>query len=213
MDVVRLQKEVKMSRLSLTRVLVTTMAAVVISLATSGQASAQGYISPFLGYNFSGDAGCPEITQCEDKNLNWGASLGVANTIIGTELDFGYVNDFFGESDDYSSNVLTVMGNFLLAPRFGPIQPYGLFGLGLIRTTTDLTPQGLEDTSHNDFGWNFGGGVMGYFSQHFGLRGDVRYFYTFDALEVLGLDGFDGLDGREEKLDFGRISGALVFRF
>ena len=127
-----------MSRLSLTvRPFVTTIAAVVISLATCGQASAQGYISPFVGYNFSGDAGCPEITDCEDKNLNWGASLGVTGGLFGTELDFGYVNDFFGESDSYKSNVLTLMGNFLLAPRFGPVQPYGLFGLGLIRTTTD----------------------------------------------------------------------------
>ena len=197
-----------MSRSSLTfRVFVTTMAAVVVSLATSGQASAQGYISPFIGYNFSGDAGCPEITECEDKNLNWGAALGVANTIIGTELDIGYVDDFFGESEDYTSSVLTVMGNFLLAPRFAAIQPYGLFGLGLVRTTRDLTVQGLDDTSQNDFGWSWGGGVMAYFSQHIGIRGDVRWFYTFDALEVIGFEGSD------EKLDFGRVSGAVVFRF
>ena len=30
-------------------------------------------------------------------------------------------------------------------------------------------------SSNNDFGWNAGAGVMGYFSDHFGLRGDVRY--------------------------------------
>ena len=197
-----------MSRLSLTvRLFVTMIAAVVISLATCGQAFAQGYISPFVGYNFGGDAGCPEITDCEDKNLNWGASLGVTGGLFGTELDFGYVNDFFGESESYKSNVLTVMGNFLLAPRFGPVQPYGLFGLGLIRTTTDLTPQGLEDTSNNDFAWDAGGGVFAYFSQNIGVRGDIRYFYTFDAREVLGFEGSD------EKLDFGRISGALVIRF
>jgi opacity protein-like surface antigen len=197
-----------MSRLSLTfRLFVTTIAAVVFSLTTCGEASAQGYISPFMGYNFSGDAGCPEITDCEDKNLNWGASLGVVGGLFGTELDLGYVNDFFGESDSYESNVLTLMGNLLLAPRFGPVQPYGLFGLGLIRTSTDLTPQGLDDESNNDFGWNWGGGVFGYFSQHIGVRGDVRFFYTFDAREVLGFEGSD------EKLDFGRVSGALVIRF
>jgi hypothetical protein len=31
---------------------------------------AQGFISPFVGYNFGGDAGCPEITGCQDKHTS-----------------------------------------------------------------------------------------------------------------------------------------------
>ena len=48
---------------------------------------------------------------------------------------------------------------------------------------------------------------MIHFSQHVGIRGDVRYFYTFDALDILGIGN------NTQKLDFARVSGGLVFRF
>lgn len=196
------------SSTGLRRVILPTIA-VVITLASPRLASAQAFISPFIGYNFGGDAGCPEITQCDNKNLNWGVSLGATNSIVGAELDLGYVGKFYGDSAQYDSSVLTFMGNFLLAPRFGPIQPYGLFGVGLIKSTTDLTLAGGAEETSNDFGWDAGGGVMVHFSQHVGIRGDVRYFYTFDATRILNLGFLDS----EQKLDFGRVSGAIVFRF
>jgi hypothetical protein len=40
--------------------------AVLVVAGSARQAHAQGFISPFLGYNFGGDAGCPEITDCKD---------------------------------------------------------------------------------------------------------------------------------------------------
>ena len=119
----------------------------------------------------------------------------------------GYTSHFFGESNRADVSVLTFMGNVLLAPRFGPIQPYGLFGLGLIRTTNQLSSIGGIDESNNDFGSDAGGGLMIHFSRHVGVRGDVRYFYTFDARDILSLGD------NEQKLDFGRVSGGLVFRF
>jgi hypothetical protein len=72
--------------------------ATLLACASPRQAAAQAYISPFLGYNFSGDAGCPQITDCKNKNLNWGASLGATNAIVGFELDTGYTSHFFGEA-------------------------------------------------------------------------------------------------------------------
>ena len=48
-------------------------------------------------------------------------------------------------------------------------------GLGLLRTQIDGGTIATVSSSNNDLGWNAGGGVMGYFSDHFGLRGDVRY--------------------------------------
>jgi hypothetical protein len=33
----------------------------------AGTADAQGYISPLIGFNFGGDANCPQITNCQDK--------------------------------------------------------------------------------------------------------------------------------------------------
>ena len=45
---------------------------------------------------------------------------------------------------------------------------------------------------------------------HVGLRGDIRYFHSF---EILDLSKLPALPIQEKKLDFGRFSGALVFKF
>jgi len=104
-------------------------------------AHAQGFISPFIGYNFGGDAGCPEITNCEDKRVDYGVSFGALGSIVGFEAELGYTKNFFGDTSTQTSNVLTFMGNFMLAPKFGPIQPYGVIGLGWTQTSVDSPGQ------------------------------------------------------------------------
>jgi len=172
-------------------------------------ASAQGFISPFIGYNFSGDSGCPTITNCEDKHLNWGVAVGALGSIVGFEEEFAYTNDFFGNTPNQSTKVLTVMSNFMLAPKIGPIQPYGLGGVGLIRTTVESAGQ---NTDENQFGWDVGGGLIAFFSAHVGARGDVRYFHSFELFELSSLPP-NLLPIRQTKLDFGRFSVAVVFKF
>lgn len=176
-------------------------------LAFPSTARAQGYVSPLVGFNFGGDAGCPAISDCEDRNLNIGVSFGSLGSVLGSELEIGYARDFFGASPGLSSNVLTVMGNAMLAPRFGAAQPYGVIGLGLIKTRVELSGRGLTDTSNNHFGWDVGGGLIVFVSEHVGVRGDVRYFHAFQDLDILGFT----IDGA--KLDFGRAAAAVVFRF
>ena len=189
--------------------LVVALATLLFSAALPSRASAAGFISPFLGYNFGGDAGCPEITDCENKSLNWGVGLGALGQIVGFELEFGYSPKFFGESTSYESDVLTLMGNLMLAPRLGIVQPYFLVGAGLIKWNADLSLPSLVDNSNSDFGYDVGGGLMVFFGtqSHVGLRGDVRYFHSFQARQLIGLKP------GEDKLDFGRFSGAVVFRF
>lgn len=172
------------------------------------QSAAQAFVYPFLGYNFGGDSGCPEITGCEDKNLNWGVSLGAVGGIVGAELEFAHTDNFFGETVGTKTTVTTIMGHFLLAPKFGPIQPYGLAGLGLIRSNADVTGGTTLEESQNDFGYDIGGGLMVFFGEHVGARADVRFFQSFSAVNLLGLDFL-----REDKLDFGRFSGGVVFKF
>ena len=77
-------------------------------------ASAQGYVSPLIGYDFGGDSSCPEITNCEDRHLNWGVSAGSLGSILGSELEFAYAKNFFGDIPGVSSSVLTLMGNGIL---------------------------------------------------------------------------------------------------
>jgi opacity protein-like surface antigen len=170
-------------------------------------ASAQAYISPFIGYNFGGDSGCPEVSNCEDKRRNLGVAFGSIGSVFGSEFEFSYIDNFFGDTPGTSSNVITLMGNFMLAPKFGVLQPYGVVGLGLIKTHTELTAGSLLESDNNHFGWDLGGGAIIYFGDHFGVRGDLRYFHAFQDLDILGLPIADA------KLDFGRLSGAAVFKF
>jgi len=184
------------------------LAVLVLALAGSARrVDAQGFISPFLGYNFSGDAGCPQITDCEDKHANYGVSVGALGSIVGFEAEFARTNDFFGASPNQTTTVMTFMGNFMLAPKFGPIQPYGVGGLGLMRTRIESAGQ---DDDENQLAWDVGGGLIAFFSSHVGVRGDVRFFH---AVEVLDFSRFPNLPIRETKLQFGRFSVAAVFKF
>jgi len=182
-------------------------ACVVLTLGLPVSALAQGFVSPLIGYDFGGDSGCPDITGCEEKKLNVGVGLGTMGSILGFELDISYARDFFGTGPGYSSSVLTIMGDVLLGPQIGPVRPYGTAGLGLIKSHIDLSSAALIEPDNNHFGWNIGGGLMIFLAEHVGVRGDLRHFHAFQDLEVLGVPLGN------TKLDFGRASAALVFRF
>jgi opacity protein-like surface antigen len=177
-------------------------------LGAAGEARAEGFISPFIGYDFGGDANCPRLKDCEDKRLNAGLTLGVTGNVFGFEEEFAYAKDFFGTAPGLSSSVVTVMSNAMFIPKIGPVRPYVLAGLGLIKTHVEsLDPASIFTSDNNNFGWDVGGGLMISVAPHIAVRGDIRYFHAFQDLQVL----FTTLNG--EKLDFGRASGAVVFRF
>jgi opacity protein-like surface antigen len=197
----------KTARIS--RAMVIVCFAALLSVGMASPARAQGFISPYLGWNFGGDAGCPQITNCEDKHANYGVAFGAAGAIVGFEEELGYTNDFFGQNGNQTSKVLTLMSNFMICPKFGPVQPYGLGGIGLIRTSVEGATSGDE----NQIGWDVGGGVMIFFNQHVGIRGDVRYYHSFQVLDFSKLPSIPGLNLSDNKLDYGRVAGAFVFRF
>ena len=78
------------------------------------------------------------------------------------------------------SNVTTLTGNLIIGVPVGghgaQIRPYAVGGVGLIRTKVQDVGGFFDVESKNDFGFDVGGGVMGFFSQNVGIRGDVRYF-------------------------------------
>jgi len=184
--------------------LIATSAVALSGIARAAQA--QGFISPFLGYDYGGDAGCASFSNCEDKKVNAGVSLGSMGPVFGFEEEFAYAKDFFGSAPGVSSSVLTVMSNAMLVPKIGPVRPYALAGLGLIKSNVDLSFASIGSFANNNFGWDVGGGLMILFG-HVGVRGDIRYFHSFQDLDIgpvtLG----------NQKLDFGRASAALVFAF
>jgi hypothetical protein len=71
---------------------VLVLVAILLCAGNVQRANAQGFISPFIGYNFSGDSGCPQITNCEDKHANYGVAFGALGSIVGFEAEFAYTN-------------------------------------------------------------------------------------------------------------------------
>jgi opacity protein-like surface antigen len=98
-----------------------------------------------------------------------------------------------------------MMGSMLVAPQFGPVRPYALLGLGLIKARVE--PLSAQEHTDNHLGWNIGGGLMIFPTRHVGVRGEIRYFHAFQDLELSGIDLSD------RKLDFGRAAAGVVFRF
>jgi opacity protein-like surface antigen len=168
---------------------------------------------PFFGVNFGGDAGKDFSESFDSSQFSWGASIAAMGAgVFGVEGDFGFSPDFYGKTDAGGSSVMTMMGNLVLGIPFGGqsgfgIRPYGVVGMGLMRSKAEFG--GAADGDDNKFAWDFGGGVMMFFGNNVGIRGDIRYFRTFEALDILGID----IANPPGKLDFTRGSFGVVFRF
>ena len=109
---------------------------------------------------------------------------------------------------------MNVMGNLVVGAPIGRtlganVTPYGAFGLGLVRTQIDGGTIAKVSSSNNMFGWNAGAGVMGFFNEHVGLRGDVRYLRSFEnsstGVTVIDLNG-------PAQLHFWRASIGVMIR-
>jgi opacity protein-like surface antigen len=148
-------------------------------------ARADGFVSPWVSVN--GGSGFDNL---DNGRAGFGVNAGwMGAGIIGGEVDLGWSPSFFGNKTDFGSNsVIDVMGNLIVGIPVGGqhgagIRPFVTGGVGLLRTQIDGgTATGVFDVSadNNMFGWNAGAGVMGYFNDHFGLRGDVKYLRSFE---------------------------------
>jgi len=183
-----------------------------LGLMTPGVARADGWIIPFWGVNFGGNSGQELANGIDAKRFNWGASLGFMGAgVLGIEADFSRSPDFYGRTDVGGSSVFTATGNLLVGIPIGGQQgvgfrPYALAGLGVIRSNVDGFSQVLS-LDNSEAAWDFGGGAMFFFGSHVGVRGEVRYFRTFKAINLI-----EGID-RSGALDFTRGSAGLILRF
>ncbi len=188
-----------------------------VGVMTAAPAYADGFVTPFVGVNFSGAVGEALKNAVDDNSkLTYGVSLGwMGGGIIGVEGDIGYAPKFFAPTANIGkTNVLTAMGNVIVGipiggQHGGGIRPYIVGGAGLLRTnvTSSLSSLQLDNSSA---GFDVGGGINGYFADHIGIRGDVRYFREFSARDANTALGFALGTGH---LDFWRGTVGLVFRF
>jgi hypothetical protein len=168
-------------------------------------ARADGFISPFLGFGFGGDsATCPSLTNCQDKRWSWGASIGTMRGVLGFEQDIAYAPDFFGKIPGGDNAMLTLMSNVMIIVPAGPIQPYALVGLGLMRPHVKFDALSLA-LNQNAVGYDIGAGLNIFLGHTLGIRGDVR---RMRSLQNVTLGVFNA-----DKIDFWRGSAGLTLRF
>ena len=176
--------------MSVRKLLVASSFVILGVLASPTKASADWLFTPFVGTVFNGAADFDDGFDSDfefERRFTWGASLGFMGAgAIGWEVDFGYSPNFFQTTSDdgfdfaSDSNVTTFMG------------------------VTDVDD--FFDIDKNSWGFDVGGGLLIFFADNVGIRGDVRYFRSFSADED-ELD-FDLLD-----LDFWRATAGVTFRW
>lgn len=175
-------------------------------------ASGDWLFTPFIGAVKGGTA------STTSTPVTYGASLaGMGAGVVGFELDFGYSPSFFGPSgtDIGDNNVLTLMGNLVLGVPIGGqkgpgVRPYVVAGVGLVKQKVDSANQLVSNLDTSDFGFDFGGGVLGFFSNSIGVRADLRYFRNFSALSLADIGNLNISTGT---LNFWRVTGGLTIRF
>jgi hypothetical protein len=173
-------------------------------------ARADGFVSPWAAVQFGGRI--DDLRDDIDRGRGaFGVTAGAMGAgIIGGEFDFGYSPSFFGTSNDFGNNtVIDAMGNIIIGVPIGGttgggVRPYFTGGVGVLHSQIDGGTFFNVSSSNNEFGWNAGGGVMGFFGDHFGLRGDFRYMRAFSGDVIHGLD--------LGKLNFTRLSIGVVIR-
>jgi opacity protein-like surface antigen len=172
-----------------------------------GVARADILLTPFAGLSFVDD----------ESRGTFGAALGFGG-LITFEADvarvgLGTVNT---PSFDLRVHSTSYMGNVMLRPPVGPVQPYGIAGVGLLRLAGQFTlpfEGQLEDASRTRLAYAIGGGVMLFFSPNVGLRADFRYVRPVGGLRVSDLVNVPSTgDVPPGQLDFARATVGLTLR-
>ncbi len=179
-------------------------------LVPAAPARADVVLTPYVGSLFGGD-----LDDATGNQMAFGGSAAFMGAgIFGVEVGFNYTPEFVQDTlttPDIAQ--ASLMGNIIIgipmgdADQGGQVRPYVTGGAGLFRTSARQTEL-FDRFSSNDFAVNVGGGVMAFFSEHVGVRGDLRYFRTLTDDDPGGGVDFDLGD-----LDFWKWDIGAAFRF
>jgi opacity protein-like surface antigen len=179
-----------------------------------GAARADFLFTPYAGMTFGKDASGHEHGMY-GVSFNW-----MGKGIAGAEIDLGYSPNFFEPKNcttcntlTGSNNVLDLMFNGVIGVPIGGqkgigVRPYGLIGFGLLRQEVPGISDAFKVTT-NDFGFDVGGGTYIFFSDHWGIRGDLRYLRSLQDNNS-GSGSFP--DFAAGKFDFWRWTAGVTIR-
>ena len=179
-------------------------------LAPAAPARADVVLTPYVGSLFGGDL--------SGNRTAFGASAAfMGGGIFGGEVGFNYAPKFIGatvSNEDIAQ--MSLMGNLIVGVPIGStdaaghVRPYVTGGAGLFRLTSNES-QFFDRINSNNFAVNFGGGIMAFFNEHVGLRGDVRYFRTLNDRDPDG--GLDDFRPQLGDLNFWKWDVGAAFKF
>ena len=188
------------------------VAAALLLLASAAPARADVVLTPYVGSLFGGDLS--NDGDLSGHRASYGASAAfMGGGIFGAEIGFNYTPSFRAETfDSPKLSQASLMGNLIVGIPIGgdsggSIRPYVTGGAGLFRANRQESAF-LDRINSNDFAVNVGGGVMAFFTDHVGVRGDLRYFRTLTDSDPDG-----GLDFNLGELNFWKWDIGAAFRF
>jgi len=179
-------------------------------------ASADIFVSPFLGVKFNG--GTNEL----DFNNDVGArdtkmAVGLSGVVmmdkgLGFELEIAHQPRFFERTVNNlvtRSGVTTISGNVMLAAPISitreSLRPYIVGGLGWMHASANNGIGFLE--FNNDFlGLSLGVGAVGFIGDVTGLRFDLRYLKSISSNDV------SDVSRESARVSFWRATVGVVFR-
>jgi hypothetical protein len=154
-------------------------------------ARADWQFSPFFGYTFKGET---TLVDPEDgaSKVHWtvgGTATLIGRGPIGVEGLFVLVPSFFetGVGAIASSRVYSLMGNVVVTAPQGwneyGLRPFLSGGLGIMHASLQTIPPQAFPLNKNLFGYNVGGGAIGFVTDHTGVRFDLRYYRSLSRAE------------------------------
>ena len=179
-------------------------------LVPAAPARADVVLTPYVGSLFGGDM--------SDSTATFGANAAfMGGGIFGAEIGFNYAPEFIKASvvnEDIAQ--MSLMGNLIVgipigsSSQAGHLRPYVTGGAGLFRISS-AESQFFDHVTSNDFAVNFGGGVMAFFSEHVGIRTDLRYFRTLNDSDTES--GVDDINFNLGDLNFWKWDVGAAFKF
>jgi hypothetical protein len=199
-------------------------------LAVPATALAEWHITPMVGLTFAGKTTITDLDEGTGKrhpNLAVSVALfgegilgveGIATTTPGF-FQSGEESGLFppGEQNSFvdSSRLTSLMGNVVVTvPRRWTeyfLRPFVSGGFGLIRVSKLETGEVFSATT-NLFGYNVGGGAIGFLTRGTGVRFDLRYYSTVHGTDPAGGGGRPPIAFGDVHLRFMTASIGLVIR-
>jgi len=183
--------------------LILILSATLATLAAAPAVHSDTLLSGHAGWVFGGDL------DDNTRGTYGGALTFMGDGAFGFEIEGAYTPSFFGDSDVAfaDNNVSSLMANVLIGSGIGSQGRIFLsVGGGLLKTQVADVDEFFE-IDNTDFGASAGLGAIGYFSDHVGIRGDIKYYRNF------GDDAGEDFDFEFGDFGFWRGTGGLVFKF